>query len=108
VGLSPAASSDAASRLVVVASTFSDVPRVERLLPGVLGLDPGTLRIESLARASDTLGAVTANVDRFGGVLVVVSVGVGSLFLSLIAFGIVQGRRRDFGRKRALGASRVQ
>lgn len=106
VALRSATEDELLTRLVVVATTFRAVPTLERLLPQVSLADPAALQVESSSELEAALGLLTGQVGRFGRELTLASIVVGSVFLALIVFGTLQGRRRDLGRRRALGASR--
>lgn len=83
---------------------------VEVLAQAVLAvLDPEDLTsvgIETSAALAEVRAAVEGELGRFGRSLVVLVLGVGLLLAGLNVYGAVTTRRRDFGRRRALGATR--
>jgi putative ABC transport system permease protein len=106
IGIRIATEEDEITRLVVVARRFGDVTRLETMLRDVIGIDPSDIDVSSTAQFEAALAAIAGEVGRFNRSITLVSVGVGMIFLSLIVYGILQERRRDFGRRRTLGASR--
>lgn len=73
----------------------------------VLGArDMGSVGIETSEALADIRAAVAGELGRYGRNLVTIVLGVGLLLVALNLYGSVTTRRRDFGRRRALGASR--
>lgn len=95
-------------RIIVLARTAEEVPRLAEAIPAVL--DPAD-RSSIAIRTSDTLvqvrAAVQGELGTWGRNVVTVVLGAGLVLTALNVFGAVTTRRRDFGRRRALGASRL-
>lgn len=106
LGLRVGTDRDQITRLIVVATRFRDVTSLETTLRSVIGVDPTDIQVSSTAEFEAALAAIAGEVGRFNRSITLISVSIGMIFLSLIVYGILQGRRRDFGRRRALGASR--
>lgn len=92
----------------VIVERPEDVRRVVAGIPALLGArDPGAVRIETSQALADVRAAVRGELSRFGRDLVVLVLAVGLLVVGLTLYADVTARRRDFGRRRALGASRA-
>ena len=68
--------------------------------------DPTSVGIETSAALAEIRGAVRGELGRFGRQLVTLVLGIGLVLVGLNIYGAVTTRRRDFGRRRALGATR--
>ena len=68
--------------------------------------DAQAVRIETSETLADVRAAVAGELGRFGRRLVTIVLGVGLVLVGLNVYGSITLRRRDFGRRRALGASR--
>lgn len=95
-------------RVILLAEVAEQVPRLSEALGAVLdSADPGSVSV----RSSDTLiqvrAAVRGELGTFGRNLVSIVLGAGLVLTALNVIGSVTTRRRDFGRRRALGASRI-
>jgi putative ABC transport system permease protein len=95
------------ARIVVLAS---DVAVVERLLP-LLGelaapADPQALSVTAASELVDVRAAVAGELGRFARQLLAVVLGAGLALTSIAVFGFTSLRRRELGRRRALGATR--
>lgn len=96
------------TRIIVLAEAAENVPRLAAAVRAVLDpADPSSLAV----RSSDTLvqvrAAVQGELGTWGRNLVSLVLGAGLVLTALNVFGAVTTRRRDFGRRRALGASRL-
>ena len=67
--------------------------------------DPSKVTIESSSRLAALRERVNADLASFGRGLLVVVLSTGAALVTLILFALVQLRRRDFGRRSALGAT---
>ncbi|MGH8875342.1 MAG: FtsX-like permease family protein, partial [Acidimicrobiia bacterium] len=84
----------------VLARRPEDVAVLTRAVLAVLGADdPGSVAVET----SEARAAVAGELGRFGRRLVTVVLGVGLVLAGLTVYGSESSRRRDFGRRRALG-----
>lgn len=73
----------------------------------VLAADaPGAVSIETSEAFAQIRAAVAGELGRFGRDLVTLILAVGLVLVGLTVYGTITTRRRDFGRRRALGASR--
>ena len=85
----------------------SDVAAVTDAALTVLGPDdPTSVGVETSETLAAIRAAVQGQLGRFGRRLVTIVLAVGLVLAGLNVYGAVTTRRRDFGRRRALGASR--
>ncbi|UFS60502.1 FtsX-like permease family protein [Subtercola endophyticus] len=95
------------SVLVVVAATSAQVTAVTALVESVLAVVD---RSKVTVTTSEQLAALSASVQSqlgdFSRSLTLLVFGVGSVLVAAVVYALVLLRRRDFGRRRALGASR--
>ncbi|MGD2051464.1 MAG: ABC transporter permease [Acidimicrobiia bacterium] len=84
---------------------------VEPLTTAILAvLDPesaSSLSVQTSETLADVRAAVAGELGRFSRSLVLLVLGVGLVLVALTVHGAVTLRRQDFGRRRALGASRA-
>lgn len=73
-----------------------------------LGVAPGSMSVSLPIEVADLQAQVESATVRFGSVLVAAVLGLASITGALAVFAVVSARRRDYGRRRALGSSRVQ
>lgn len=94
------------SVLVVIASSPNLVAPVSLAVQSVLGVDDPT---KVSLTTSESLAALRAIVEgqlgSFGRDLVIVIFALTAVLVAAILYGLVMLRRKDFGRRRALGAS---
>lgn len=91
----------------VVARSVHDVEPLERILPTMLHVSqPLELRVDSPAVLSDLQQVVQGVLGRRARQLMLILLGCGLILTALAAYAATATRRRDFGRRRALGASR--
>lgn len=77
-------------------------------LVAVLGAtEASSLSVESPAEFARLRAAVSGELGRSGRLLILQVMGVGLFVAALNTYGAVTARRRDFGRRRALGARRA-
>lgn len=69
--------------------------------------DPTKVSVETSAELAAVRAAVSGELATYGRATVLLILGVASLLVAANLFGMVQLRRKDFGRRRALGASQV-
>jgi len=91
----------------VLAKRPQDVAGLTMAIPALLGADdPTQIRLETSATLADVRAAVAGELGRFSRRLVLGAVGVGLLLAGFVVYTSVTLRRQDFGRRRALGATR--
>ena len=90
--------------LVESPSRVAQVADAARMLVGPD--DPTALAIETSETLAQVRAAVQGELGRFGRNLVTLILAAGLVLTALNVYGAVSSRRRDFGRRRALGASR--
>jgi putative ABC transport system permease protein len=104
--------SDPAQRAERIILAVDDVQLVEptaALLPSLMGADmEGTYSIERSPALLAARDAVRDEVTRRDRVFVVAILAAGALVVCVVVSAGVMAARRDFGRRRALGASRTQ
>jgi putative ABC transport system permease protein len=68
--------------------------------------DPISVGVETSQTLADVRAAVQGELGRYGRQLVTLTLTAGLVLTALAVYSAVTSRRRDFGRRRALGASR--
>lgn len=92
--------------LVVLAREPAQVGAVADTVAGLLGAaDPQSVTIETSERLAVVRAAVEGELGTYGRETVLGILGVAGLLVAANLFGLVHLRRKDFGRRRALGAS---
>lgn len=95
-------------RIIVLAGSAQRVPGLAVAIRTVLDpADPGSVAIQTSDALVQVRAAVQGELGRWGRDLVTLILGAGLVLTALNVFGAVTTRRRDFGRRRALGASRL-
>lgn len=90
--------------LVASPGRVADVTDAALLL---LGPDnPTSVAVETSETLADVRAAVAGDLGRFSRQLVALVLSAGLVLTALAVYGAVTSRRKDFGRRRALGASR--
>jgi putative ABC transport system permease protein len=93
--------------LVVVAASSEQVEAVTALVVSMLGVtNPEKVTVTTSAQLAALRGAVQSQLGAFSRSLTALVFAVGAVLVAAILFGLVMLRRKDFGRRRALGASR--
>lgn len=91
----------------VMAKIPRDVESLTTAVAALLGAQDATsVRFETSATLADVRAAVQGELGRYGRRLMVVALSVGLLLVAMVVYGSVTLRRQDFGRRRALGATR--
>lgn len=91
----------------VLADRPEQVAAVAEAVVAVLDpLDPASVGVETSEALAQIRAAVQGELGTFGRRLVLMVLGAGLVLVGLNMYGTVTTRRRDFGRRRALGASR--
>ena len=94
-------------RIVVVAKTPADVAGLTAALGLVVDADnTRSLRVDTPVELSRVRAAVAGELGRYGRGLVLAALAAGLVLISMTVYGSVSSRRRDLGRRRALGARR--
>lgn len=94
------------SVLVVIASSPDLVSPVATAVLSVLAVDdPTKVRVSTSESLATLRGLVQGQLGSFGRNLVIVIFGLTAVLVAAILYGLVMLRRKDFGRRRALGAS---
>lgn len=95
------------SVLVVIASRPDLVAPVSQAIQSVLAVDDPTKIKVSTSESLATLRAlIQGQLGTFGRSLVLIVFALTAILVAAILYGLVMMRRKDFGRRRALGASR--
>lgn len=93
--------------LYVVASSINDVAVLEDVVPGLMHMTDRTqLRIESPAVLADLQEVVAGQLGENTRRLMLGVLTAGLILIGVTLYGATAARRRDFGRRRALGATR--
>lgn len=94
-------------RIIVLAGSAEEVPALAQAIRSVLDpADPASLAVQTSATLVEVRAAVAGELGTWGRNVVTLVLGAGLVLSALNVFGAVTTRRRDFGRRRALGASR--
>ncbi len=96
-----------ARRFVVAATLVEDVPAVVSAGVDAIGVEPAEVEVAQATGLGDVRSVVAGTVGQYGRTLVVVVLAITLALGALTMFAAVTARRRDFGRRRALGASRA-
>ena len=92
----------------VLARRPEDVAPLAESVRTVLGPeDPASVVVETSATLAEIRFAVQGELGEYGRQLVLMVLGAGLVLVALNVYGTVTTRRRDFGRRRALGADRA-
>jgi putative ABC transport system permease protein len=93
--------------MYVMASSVTDVERVAALLPLVVRAeDASAISVELPSGALELRRAVAGELGASSRQLMGTVLAIGMAIVGVTILGVVASRRRDFGRRRALGASR--
>jgi len=106
--LRPADPDEIVVRILVLADHAESVPGLAAAIRAVLDpADPSGVAIQTSDALVAVRAAVRGELGSWGRNLVTLVLGAGLVLTALNVFGAVTTRRRDFGRRRALGASRL-
>lgn len=95
-------------RIIVLASSAERVPGLAAAISAVLDpADPSSVAIQTSDTLVQVRAAVQGELGTWGRNVVALVLGAGLALTAANVFGAVTTRRRDFGRRRALGASRL-
>ena len=102
----PEASSDPVNVLIVVAERPDLVSPVADAVLSVLAVDdPSLVTVQTSETLAQLRAIVEGQLGSFGRGLVLVMLALTGMLVATILFSLVMMRRKDFGRRRALGAS---
>lgn len=101
-----AAAGDRATLLYILAEDATSVAPVERAVRSVAGVPLDQLTVETSPELVDLSAVVSGAVGAFGRQLAIGAMLAGLVLISLTMILAMNSRRRDIGRRRALGASR--
>lgn len=107
---SPSASQpdDPLTVLVTLARTPTDVAGVEAAMRSLLDhIPPDQVRIETSADLAAIRAAVRGELGTYGRATVLGILAISGALVGVTLFALVTMRRKDFGRRRALGATRA-
>ncbi|SDO67468.1 putative ABC transport system permease protein [Cryobacterium flavum] len=94
--------------LIVIADRPDLVAPVSDAVRSVLAVtDPAKVTLTTSENLAALRGLVEGQLDSFGRSLVVVVFALTAVLVAAILYGLVMLRRKDFGRRRALGASQA-
>jgi len=99
---------DEVIRIVGLVSAADRVSGVRSAIESVLDpADPTSITIQTSDSLVEVRAAVQGELGTFGRNIVIGALAAGLVLTALNVFGATTARRRDFGRRRALGASRL-
>jgi putative ABC transport system permease protein len=94
------------SVLVVIAARPDLVAPLSRAVQSVLAVDdPTKVKLSTSESLAQLRALVQGQLGSFGRSLVIVIFALTAVLVAAILYGLVMLRRKDFGRRRALGAS---
>ncbi len=95
-------------RIVVLTGSADQVPQLTEAIRAVLDpADATSVAIQTSESLVQVRAAIEGELGTWGRNLVTLVLAAGLVLTALNVFGAVTTRRRDFGRRRALGASRL-
>lgn len=107
-GIRPAGPGDELTRVVVVAADVSAVDALVARIPALLGGETGgRVAVESSAELAALRRSLESELGSFSTTVTAGVSGLGMAVVGIVVFAGVGLRQRDFGRRRALGASRA-
>ncbi len=94
--------------LYVLADNPADVATLTGAVAALLGAkQPAAVRYETSETLAELRAAVAGELGRYSRRLVVAALAVGLVLVAIVVYSTVTLRRQDFGRRRALGATRL-
>ncbi|WP_460946129.1 ABC transporter permease [Okibacterium endophyticum] len=98
---------EAVGLIVVIAKTPELVAPVADILGSVLAAeDPSQAQIHTSEALAQLRGLIQSQLGSFSRGLVLALMGLTGMLVAVLLYGLVMMRRKDFGRRRALGATR--
>lgn len=93
--------------LIVLAESPSEVGAVEAVIRGLLAdTEPGTVTIETSAQLAAIRAAIGGELGTHARATVLAILAIAAALVTINLLALVTMRRKDFGRRRALGATR--
>lgn len=93
--------------LVVIAESPELVAPVSKAVLSVLAADdPGKITVQTSAALAQLRGLIQSQLGSFSCGLVLAVLALTGTLVAILLYGLVMMRRKDFGRRRALGATR--
>lgn len=104
----PTAISNAPINLLVVIADRPDLvsPVSDTVLSVLAASDPSKISVETSESLAQLRSLIQGQLGSFSRGMVLVILGVSGVLVAVILYGLVMMRRKDFGRRRALGAPR--
>lgn len=95
--------------IIVIAKSPELVAPTADILGTVLAAeDPAQVQIHTSEALAELRGLIESQLGSFSRGLVLALMGLTGALVAILLYGLVMMRRRDFGRRRALGATRTQ
>ena len=105
--ITPAAGTDHLRTLTVVMTSANQVEASQEIVLGIVGAaNPADLTVVSPANLAELQAQIAGSLESFGAGLLVLVLGAGGPHTRLVVRAATRGRRKDIGRRRALGATR--
>ena len=96
-----------AQSISFTAESLTSVDSLTTIVAGLTEVNgPGQLTVDKSADADDLRTAVSGAVNRYGAMIVITVMATSLLSLAFLSVLMVHARRQEFGRRRALGATR--
>ncbi len=103
----PSAAAERVNLVVVIAERPGLVgPVADSVLPLLEADDPSKVTVRTSETLAQLRGLIQDQLGTFSRGLVVMLLGFSGMLVAAVLFGLVMMRRKDFGRRRALGATR--
>lgn len=100
-------SNETVGTIVVIASSPEAVGAVSAAaLSLVAAQNPASVTVQTSSALADLRAVIESQLGSFSKGLVVALLALAGLVISVVLYGLVMMRRKDFGRRRALGATR--
>ncbi len=98
---------DSVGLIIVIAQSPELVVPVSEAVFSVLAPeDPSMITVQTSAALAELRGLIQDQLGAFSRGLVLILLGVMGALVAILLYGLVMMRRKDFGRRRALGATR--
>ncbi|AIY02478.1 hypothetical protein ART_2879 [Arthrobacter sp. PAMC 25486] len=103
----PLAEAGNATAVVVTASDAASVAALTKIVTGILvGDNPNDLRVSTSQQLADLAGLLSSQFGSFQKSMVAGAMALSAVLVAAIQAGLMMIKRKDYGRRRALGASR--
>ncbi|WP_295838776.1 FtsX-like permease family protein [uncultured Microbacterium sp.] len=102
-----ASANETVGTIIVIANAPETVGAVSSAaLSLVAPENPASVTVQTSSALADLRAVIESQLGSFSKGLVVALLGLAGLVISVVLYGLVMMRRKDFGRRRALGATR--